>query len=91
MKRESIITILALIIGLIGISLVTLIDDPAHLVDPDPDCPLCQADKTQVLLTSNIDLSSPSILLLYLNELRPNDLYSEYYNPLFSIRAPPLA
>jgi len=89
-KRLPIITISAIIIGLIGIGLATLIDDPEHIVNPDPDCPICQAYKTQVLLTVYVDLASPSILLLYLNEPQPNDLYSESHRPLLSIRAPPL-
>jgi hypothetical protein len=88
-KRASIIAILAIVAGLIGIRLATLVDDPEHLINPDPDCSICQAYQSQVLLVPDIDIISPSKILLFLNEPRPTDLYSEFHNPLFSIRAPP--
>ena len=74
-----------------GIRLATLIDDPDHLIVPDPDCPICQAYQSQVLLVSNADLTTPSTLLLYLNEQTPIDSNSDPVDPILSIRAPPIS
>ena len=89
MKRLSFLAILVIIIGLIDLRLATLVDDPEHLINPDPDCPVCQAYQSQVLLTPDIELITPSMPLIYLNESRPSDLYSESHHHLLSIRAPP--
>ena len=91
MRLKSNIVVLIIIIGLIGIRLAILIDDPEHIIVPDPDCPICQAYQSQVLLVSNADLTSPSTLLLYLNEQTPIDSYSDPVDPILSIRAPPIS
>ena len=89
MKLKKTIIVLIAVIGLTGIRLAVLIDDPEHLVAPDPDCPICQAYQSQVLLVSDVNPISPSTLLLYLNEHAPIDLYSNPLQPILSIRAPP--
>ena len=91
MKLRRTIIISIAIAGLIGIRLATMIDDPEHLVVPDPDCPICQAYQSQVLLVSEANLISPSILLLYINEQAPVDPYSDHVHPILSIRAPPIS
>ena len=91
MRLKSYIVTFIIIIGLTGIRLATLIDDPEHLIAPDPDCPICQAYQSQVLLDSNADLTSPTTFLLYLNEQTPIHPYSDPVHPILSIRAPPIS
>ena len=89
LKRKIVLSIA--IVGLIGIRLATLIDDPDHLITPDPDCPICQAYQSQVLVVSETDLTSPTTLLSYLNEQNPFDLDLDFVHPILSIRAPPIS
>ncbi|MCK4558142.1 MAG: hypothetical protein KAV45_00055 [Calditrichia bacterium] len=91
MRLKSNIIVLIVIIGLTGIRLAILIDDPEHLIVPDPDCPICQAYQSQVLLVSNADLTSLSTLLLYFKEQTTIDSYSHPVDPILSIRAPPIS
>ena len=90
MKLRSILVVLIAILGLTGIRLAMLIDDPEHLLVPDPDCPICQAYQSQVLLVSEADLTSPAILLTYLNDRAPIKNHSNPILPILSIRAPPI-
>ena len=75
--------------SLIGIRLSIAIDDPDHLLIPNPDCPICQAYNSPVFIDFDINVTSLSIILAYLNEQSPEDLY---FNSLILkglIRAPP--
>ena len=77
-------------IGFISIQFASIIDDPQHLVEPDPDCPICLAAKTQVCIDPDITISFTPDIILYLVE---NILYhpeKENYLSTLSIRAPPL-
>ena len=91
MRLKTKIVVSIAIAGLIGIRLAMLIDDPEHLIIPDPDCPICQAYQSQILLVSDANLTLPSTLLLYLNEQTPIDPDSDLVHPILSIRAPPIS
>jgi hypothetical protein len=88
--KKTIIVIVA-VVGLTGIRLATLIDDPQHLITPDPDCPICQAYQSQVLLITESNLTTPSTLQVYLNEQSPVNPNSDIFHPILSIRAPPFS
>jgi len=75
--------------GLIGIQLATIIDDPDHIAEPDPNCPICIAANTPVCIDTDITISFNPDIIFYLIETSSNNPYSEYYYLNLSIRAPP--
>lgn len=78
-------------IGFVSIQFATLIDDPQHLVEPDPDCPICLAAKTQVCIDPDISISFTQDIILYLVDDAPFNQDKENYFSIKSIRAPPLS
>jgi len=78
-------------LGLIGIQFATVIDDPQHMVEPDPDCPICLAAKTEVCIHPDISISFTPNIILYLVEKIPFNQAKENYILIISIRAPPLS
>lgn len=90
MKLKRTIIVLIAVVGLVGVRLATLIDNPEHLIVPDSDCPICQAYQSQVLLVSDTDFTAPTTLLSYLNEQTPIDPNLDLFYPILSIRAPPI-
>jgi hypothetical protein len=79
------------LVGFIGIQFATVIDDPQHLVEPDPNCPICLASKTEVCSNPHISIIFTPDIILYLVESKPLDQEIENYFSIKSIRAPPLS
>jgi hypothetical protein len=78
------------LVGFIGIQFATVLDDPQHLVEPDPDCPICVAAKTEVYVNPHISISFTPDIILFLVEDTLLDQGIENYFSILSIRAPPL-
>ena len=76
-------------IGFISIQFATVIDDPEHLLEPDPDCPICLAAKTQVCITPQIPIGFTPNIIHHLVEKSPFNEEKENYLSNLSIRAPP--
>ena len=91
MKRLFQVIFFITLAGFVGIQFATLIDDPQHLVEPDPDCPICLAAETQVCIDPPISFSFTPAILLYLAEKEPLDQELNNYSLILSIRAPPLS
>jgi len=89
MKYLSKALLFFIFLGFIGILLAVLIDDPDHLIEPDPDCPICLAAKTQICITPQISLSFIPNVIHFLNERSPFHHYKDHYFSTLSIRAPP--
>ena len=87
LKTFIIVTIL--LIGIIGIGLVTIIDEHDHFIDSKPDCPLCLAALTNFLFLPIIVLIPFIELLLYIIIHILINPYSASINLTFSSRAPP--
>jgi hypothetical protein len=78
-----------LIASITGIQLVPLFDNPQHMMTPGPDCPICMAYETQVLLTP-VEVVGPSLNIILIILEHPSFDYYQY--PAVSvliIRAPP--
>ena len=73
-------------VGFIGIQFASILDDPQHLVEPDPDCPICLAAKTQVYLTPRISVSFTPDIIYYLIEKAPFNQEKENCSSIISIR-----
>ena len=54
MKKSFKTIILLLITGFIGIQFASVIDDPEHLIQPDPDCPICLAAQSPIFINPDI-------------------------------------
>jgi hypothetical protein len=78
-----------IIAGLLAIRLSIIIDNPAHLLTPDPNCPICQAYQSQVLLDFDSPVTTPFLVLIYINESYQLDIVSDPIITIDSIRAPP--
>jgi hypothetical protein len=76
--------------GFVGIQFASIIDDPQHLLEPDPNCPLCLAAETKVCTTPQISISFTPNIIHYLVEKSPFIQEKENYFSTLSIRAPPL-
>ena len=87
-KRFKIITFITLL-GIIGISFAAIIDDPAHIASPDPDCAICQAAQTQVLLSPDYSIHFDITVVSYINEYQSFDHFISPIKKIYSIRAPP--
>ncbi len=78
-----------LVISILSIQLVPLFDDPDHLMTAEPDCPICLAYETQVLLTT-VDVAEPVLNLIFIiSESQPVNFYDHPFISIFTIRAPP--
>jgi hypothetical protein len=78
-----------LLTGIIGIGLIIILDDPDHIADPDPNCPLCLAAQTNFIFSPNI-LFFPLIQFLsYLIYFTYKNNYPDAILIVFSSRAPP--
>lgn len=78
-------------IGIIGFQFITILDDPRHLVEPDPDCPICVAAKTEFYTPIFISIHFSPGIILFLTEEKPIDRVIDNFPSIFSIRAPPLS
>lgn len=92
MKSKINIAILILVVfGFIGIQFASLIDDPCHIAEPDPDCAICIASNTPAYLHLVTPTSFTLDILFYLVEKNPLEPYLFKYVSHISIRAPPAA
>ena len=89
MRYRFSVLLYLLFIGFIGIQFAAIIDDPDHLIETDPDCPICLAAKTQVCITPQVSLSFTPNIIHYLIERSPLHHYKDHYFSTLSIRAPP--
>ena len=85
------IIFLSLFIGFIGIQFVSILDDPQHLVEPDPQCPLCLAAKTEISALPTISFNFTPEIILYLIEETPFDRGTDDCLLNITIRAPPFS
>ena len=77
------------LIGFVGIQFAPLLDDPQHLVEPDPNCPICLAYKTEFCTNPHTSISFKPIIIHYLIEKVPSEPEKVNYSSILSIRAPP--
>jgi len=91
MRYFSRVILFIIFIGFIGIQFAAVIDDPEHLIEPDPDCPICLAAKTQVCITPQISIGFTPNVIHYLVEKSPFNLEKENHLSILSIRAPPIS
>ena len=78
-------------IGFIGIQCAALIDDPQHLMESDPNCPICIAANTEVDLPLHLSTSFNPVIIIYLTEQPAGSLHTNLYISITSIRAPPVS
>jgi hypothetical protein len=89
MRFTSHIMAVFLIACFVGIQLVPLFDNPQHMMTPAPDCPICMAYETQVLLTP-VEVIGPSLnIILIILEYPSFNYYHHSAISLLIIRAPP--
>jgi hypothetical protein len=89
MRSVNRIIVLFLLLGFTGIQLVSLLDDPQHLTEPDPDCPLCLAAKTEVCTAPSVAISFTPEIILFLTDQTPFDQGNGEVVLYIPIRAPP--
>ena len=77
------------LLGLIGISFAAIIDDPDHFASPDPDCVICQAAQTQVLLSPDYTIHFDIAVISYISDFQSFDHFLSPAKKIDSIRAPP--
>lgn len=90
MKIVKQIFLVLLIIGFSGIQFASLIDDPQHHAEPDPDCFFCMVSQTSVCINHIITIDFTPDIIVYLTEnifLEP--CYPQYLTN-FVTRAPPI-
>jgi hypothetical protein len=91
MKLISKALVFIALAGLIGIQFAAVIDDPQHLAEPDPDCPICLAANTQICIPPHVSISYTPDIIFYLIEKASFDQQKEAYLSILSIRAPPIS
>ena len=91
MRRICLISTCIALIGFVGIQFAAVIDDPHHLIEPDPDCPICLAAKTQVCTTPQISISYTPDIVLYLVEMATQNQEKVNNLSTLAIRAPPVS
>jgi len=83
------IILILLLIGFSGIQLASLIDDPQHLLEPDPNCPICMASQTSLCINHHITIEFTPDIIIYLTENVFFVLFPHIYYTNLSTRAPP--
>jgi hypothetical protein len=89
MRNFNRIILLFVLLGFTGIQFVSLLDDPRHLAEPDPHCPLCLAAKTEVCAAPTVTFSFTPEIILYLIDQAPFDQGTGDVVVYSPIRAPP--
>jgi hypothetical protein len=90
MKIPKKVLILLIITGFTGLQFATFLDDPKHLSEPDPDCPLCLAAQNPLYITQDIIITYTPAIILYLLIATPVNPYTNNYISTYCSRAPPL-
>jgi len=90
MKLKTYLLFCLVTFCLVAIRFSIAFDNPEHLVIPNSECPICQAYNSAGFMEFNGEVSAVSIILTYLNEQKPYELYfnSNIHKEL--IRAPPI-
>ena len=83
------ILLILLIFGFIEIQFASLLDDPQHLIEPDPDCLICLVSQTSVYINHNTTVVIFPDIIIYLSEGSFLEPCSHQYFANFSSRAPP--
>jgi hypothetical protein len=91
MKKQLCIFSLLLILGITAIQFIPILDDPNHLMKPDPDCPMCMAYQTPVLPGHAVCIGTIVINVAIIAETYVFNKYSRPFIPIFTIRAPPFS
>ncbi len=91
MKRVTLVLAYIILFGIIGIQFAAIIDDPQHLAEPDPNCPICLAAQTQVYITPQVSISFTPDIIVYLTDNAPGNPENENHLTSITIRAPPLS
>ena len=81
--------LILLIVAISGIQFVSLIDDPHHFFEPDPDCFFCMVSQTSVYIHHIITLEFTPNVVIYVTEYNFVEPYSHQYFTNLSTRAPP--
>jgi hypothetical protein len=84
------IILVVLIVAFLGIQFVSLIDDPHHFFEPDPDCFFCMVSQTSVYIHHIITLEFSPNVIIYITENKFIEPYSHQYFTNLSTRAPPI-
>lgn len=91
MKKQLCILSFLLVLGIITIQLIPLLDDPSHLMRPDPNCPMCMAYQTYVLLGHAICIG---IMVSVISIIAQTYIFNKYSHPnitIITVRAPPFS
>jgi len=67
-SKFHLLIVFIVILGFIGIQFATIIDDPTHIAEPDPNCPICIAAQTPAYLHLGISFNFTLDILHYLCE-----------------------
>jgi hypothetical protein len=89
MKVTKQFLVLLFIGALTSLQFATFFDDPSHLSEPDPDCPLCLAAQSPLYISQDVNITFTADIILYLVTDTSFDLYISNHASIFSIRAPP--
>jgi hypothetical protein len=83
------ILLILLIIGFVEIQFASLLDDPQHLIEPNPDCFICLVSQTSGYINHHTTIALYPDIIIYLAEKSFLEPYSHQYFANFSSRAPP--
>jgi hypothetical protein len=89
MKFYRRVLFFVLIIGFTSTQFATLIDDPQHLIEPDPNCPICLTVHTPLCIDQDDTIAFTLDIIYYLCPDSPQDLHAYKHFSEQSIRAPP--
>ena len=90
MKISKHAVLLLIIVGFISIQLAAFLDEPQHLLEPDPDCPICLAVQSPVCLNLDISINFTPDIILYLADNTVVNPKTSFFLTVLSIRAPPI-
>jgi hypothetical protein len=89
MTIPRLIIFILLIIGFSGIQFALFIDDPHHLIEPDPDCFICIASHSSIDINPQITIEFTPNIISYLHDISSPKPYFQIFNIPFFTRAPP--
>jgi len=89
MKSVNWVIAFLTIAGFFSIQFSTLIDDPQHFIESDPNCPICIAAKTEVCISPHLSIDFAPHLISLLIDTPVYLRETTGYSWIISIRAPP--
>jgi hypothetical protein len=89
MKYSKQIFAILVFIGIVGIQLTPLVDDPAHFFTKDPDCPLCLAFETPLSIETNPNFEFIPSITCFVSDNLLNKIDAFFYFSSLYSRAPP--